>query len=341
MMFKTNTARLGFVLMALFVTRHSFAAALLEVPVGISPVMSSAAMFIAKEKGYFRAEGIDVVINPFKASGAKMVPFLATGQLFVGGGNINAGMYNAIAQDIPIKIVSDKGTVSPGHGYLALIVRKDHVDSGRYKSFKDLKGMTMAVTAKGVSQEIVTERYLKSVGLSLKDINLRKLGYSDMNIALANKSIDATVQIEPFVAVAVKNNFAVRVAGDDEVYPNQQSAAIFYSPIFMKKYPKEAQGFMNAYVRALRDYNDAFEKGIRKKEIINILTKNTKIKDAGIYLAVTPVGLSPDGLVNVQSLKDDAHWYQQRGYLKKIPDMETIVDLSYAKKAVKILGPYR
>lgn len=319
---------------------HITAAERLEVPVGISPVMSSAAMFIAKDKGYFKDEGIDVVINPFKASGAKMVPFLATGQLFVGGGNISAGMYNAIAQDIPIKIVSDKGTVSPGHGYLALIVRKDHVDSGRYKSYKDLKGMTMAVTAKGVSQEIATERYLKSVGLTLDDINLRTLAYSDINIALANNSIDASVQIEPFVAAAVKNGFAVRVAGDDEVYPNQQSAGIFYSPVFMEKHPKEAQGFMNAYVRGLRDYNDAFEKGKNREEIINILTRNTKIKDAAVYEAVVPVGLSPDGLVNVESLKADVQWYHQRGYLKNPVNIDDIVDLSYAKNAVKKLGPY-
>ena len=314
---------------------------LLEVPVGISPVMSSAAMFIAKERGYFREQGLDVVINPFKASGAKMVPFLATGQLFVAGGNVNAGMYNAIAQDIPIKIVTDKGTVTPKHGYLALIVRKDHVDSGRYRGFKDLKGMTLAVTAKGVSQQIVTEKYLQSVGLSLNDIKLVTLGYSDMNIALANKSIDATVQIEPFVAAAVKNDFAVRVAGDDEVYPNQQSAAIYYSPVFMKKHPKQAQGFMTAYVRGLRDYNDAFEKGQGKAAIISILTKYTRIKDKDVYAAVVPVGLSPDGLVNAQSLKDDAQWYFKQGYLKKMPDIDTIVDLSYARRAAEILGEYK
>lgn len=312
----------------------------LEVPVGISPVMSSAALFIAEERGYFRDEGLAVVINPFKASGAKMVPFLATGQLFVGGGNINAGMYNAIAQDIPIRIVSDKGTVSPGHGYLALIVRKDHVDSGRYKGFADLKGMTLAVTAKGVSQEIATERYLQKVGLSLDDVKLVTLAYADMNIALANGGIDATVQIEPFVASAVANGIAVRVAGDDAVYPNQQSAAIFYSPVFMEKHPKAAQGFMNAYVRGLRDYNDAFEKGVGRDAVIAILTKYTRIRDPEVYRAVVPVGLSPDGLVNVQSLKGDARWYYERGYLKKMPDIDTIVDLSYARQAAQTLGPW-
>lgn len=329
-----------FLLLTNLLSFDAAATELLKVPVGISPVMSSAAMFIAKERGYFAEEGIDVDINPFKASGAKMVPFLATGQLFVAGGNVNAGMYNAIAQDIPIKIVSDKGTVTPGHGYLALIVRKDHVDSGRYRSFKDLKGMTLAVTSKGVSQQIVIEKYLHEAGLTANDIKLVTLAYSDMNIALANKSIDATVQIEPFVAVAVKNNFAVRVAGDDEIYPNQQSAVIYYSPVFMQQHPKQAQGFMNAYVRGLRDYNDAFEKGQGKQAIIKILTKSTRIKDASVYQAVTPVGLSPNGLVNVQSLKDDAQWYFKQGYLKAMPDIDTIVDLSYAHNAVKKLGRY-
>ena len=325
----------------LFVSQATLAQDVLDVPVGISPVMSSAAMFIAQEKGYFKEQGLNVIINPFKASGAKMVPFLATGQLFVGGGNINAGMYNAIANDIPIKIVSDKGTVSPGHGYLELVVRKDHVDSGRYKSFKDLKGMRMAVTANGVSQQIVTEMYLKKVGLSLDDIDLKFLGYSDINIALANKSLDASVQIEPLVAAAVDKDIAVRVAGDDEIYPNQQSAAIFYSPVFMEKHPEQAKGFMVAYVKGLRDYNDAFEKNKGKDEIIKILTKHTKIKDAAIYNKVVPVGLSPDGMVNMLSLKQDAQWYHEKGYVKALPDIDNIVDLGYAKHAVKVLGPYK
>jgi ABC-type nitrate/sulfonate/bicarbonate transport system substrate-binding protein len=328
-------------LLAVFSTQMAMANDMLDVPVGISPVMSSAAMFIAKERGYFKEQGINVVINPFKASGAKMVPFLATGQLFVGGGNINAGMYNAIANDIPIKIVSDKGTVSPDHGYLALVVRKDHVDSGRYKGYKDLKGMRMAVTAKGVSQQIVTELYLKKAGLSLDDIDLKYLGYSDINIALANKSIDASVQIEPLVAAAVDKNIAVRVAGDDEIYPNQQSAAIFYSPVFMEKHPEKAKGFMVAYVKGLRDYNEAFEKNKGKDDIIKILTKHTRIKDASIYNKVVPVGLSPDGMVNMLSLKKDAQWYTEKAFVKKLPDVDKIVDLSYARHAVKVLGPYK
>jgi len=333
--------KIAVLFLSLVIAGQVYAKDLLEVPIGIAPTMSSVGVFIAKEKGYFTEQGIKPIINPFKASGAKMVPFLASGQLYVAGGNINAGMYNAVAHDIPIKIVADKGTVSPNHGYLALIVRKDHIDSGRYKSYKDLKGMTMAVTAKGVSQEIVTEMYLQKVGLSLKDIKLITLGYSDINIAMANKSIDASIQIEPFVAAAVKNDFAVRVAGDDEIYPNQQSAVIFMSPVFMEKHPKEAQGWVTAYIKGLRDYNDAYEKGKDKNEIINILTKYTRIKDASVYEKAYPVGLHPEGDLNVTSLKNDAKWFYDHGYVKKLPEIDKIVDLSLVKKAREILGPYQ
>jgi len=176
--------------------------------------------------------------------------------------------------------------------------------------------------------------------LSLADIKLVTLAYQDINISFANKSVDASVQIEPFVAAAVENKLAVRVAGDDEVYPNQQSAAIFYSPVFIEKHLKEAQGFMNAYVRGLRDYNDAFEKGIGRDGIIAILAKHTKA-DPKVFQSVAPVGLHPDGMVNVQSLRDDALWYRKHGYLEQAPNIDAIVDMSYARRAAAKLGPYK
>jgi NitT/TauT family transport system substrate-binding protein len=303
--------------------------------------MSSLGLFIAKEKGYFAEQGIDAEITPFKASAGQMIPLLAAGKLMVGGGNVAAGLYNAIANDIPVKIVADKGLVSPGHGYLALIVRKEHVQSGRYKDFSSLKGMTMATTAKGVSQEIVTEMFLKKAGLTMSDIKLTNLGYADMNIAMANGSLDATIQIEPYVAVAVEKGIAVRVAGDDEIYPNQQSAVIMYSPVFIDEHPELARGFMVAYVKALRDYNAAFDGGGDKKDILRILAKYTGGDDPGIFERAVPVGLHPDGRLNVQGLTDDARWFVEHGYVKAMPKMDAIIDERYVDYAVKKLGAYQ
>lgn len=330
-----------FAIMSFLLLSPVSAKELLDVPVGVSPVMSSAGIYIAQAKGYFTEQGLAVKLNPFKASGAKMTPFLATGQLFVAGGNVTAGLYNANANDIPIKIVADKGLVSPKHGYLALLVRKDLIESGRYKDYKDLKGMTMAVTAKGVSQEIATELFLHKGKLTLQDIKLVTLAYADMNIAFANKSLDAAVQIEPFVTAALDNNWATRIAGSDEVYPNQQSAVILYSPVFIEKYPEQARAFMVAYIKGVRDYNDAFEKGKNKDDIIRILNDATETKDPDLYRRVVPAGLHPDGKLNVQSLKDDARWFFQHDYFKEMPDVDAIIDESFIDAAIKILGPYQ
>ena len=158
-----------------------------------------------------------------------------------------------------------------------------------------------------------------------------------MNIALANGSLDATIQIEPYVAVAVEKGIAVRVAGDDEVYPNQQSAVIMYSPIFIEKHPDLARKFMVAYVKALRDYNKAFDGG-DKKEVLSILAKYTGGDDPSIFERVVPVGLHPDGRLNVKGLEDDARWFLEHGYIKAMPKMDAIVDESFVDFAVKTLG---
>jgi len=312
-----------------------------DVPIGITPAMSTAGLFVAYEKGYFKEQGINLIMKQIPRAGAQMIPFLATGQLLVGCGNLNAGLYNAVANDISIQVVADKGTVTPDHGYLALIVRKAHIESGRYKELKDLKGMTVALTARGVSQEIVMEKYLKSGGLTLDDVRFVKLSWGDMNIALANGSIDATIQVEPLVAKAVENNIAVRVMGDDSVYPNQQSAVIMYSPVFINKYPVLANRFMVAYVKGMRDYNDAFEKNINKESVIQILMKHTKVKDRETYDKVTNVGLHHDAMLNVSTMKNDAKWLFDKGYIKKMPDVEKVANLSFVKFAMKQLGSYK
>ena len=162
-----------------------------------------------------------------------------------------------------------------------------------------------------------------------------------MNIALSNGAIDATIQVEPLVARAIEKDIAVRVMGDDKVYPNQQSAVIMYSSAFIEKQPELAKAFMVAYVKGMRDYNDAFEKNKGKEDVINILMKHTKVKDRETYDKVATVGLHPDAMLNVSAMKDDANWLFSKGYVKKKPNVDDIADLSYVKHAVKVLGEYK
>ena len=79
-----------------------------KVMIGASPVLSSAGIFIAMERGYFAEEGIAPDTITFASSGAQMLPSLIKGDLDVGGGNINSGIYNAFNDGHGIRIVADK-----------------------------------------------------------------------------------------------------------------------------------------------------------------------------------------------------------------------------------------
>src|ERR687885_649031 len=64
------------------------------------------------------------------AKPADTVAPLAAGQLDVGGGAPSAGLGNALARGLNLKIVADKGSTPPGFGYAGVVIRKDLWDSG-------------------------------------------------------------------------------------------------------------------------------------------------------------------------------------------------------------------
>jgi len=141
-----------------------------KVRVGNVNTVSDIGIFIADKKGYFKAEGLDIEFIAFNTA-ARMIAPLGSGQLDVGGGTVSAGLYNAFTRKIGIRIVADKGSSRPGYNFSQIMVRKDLVESGRYKSFKDLKGMKVAVAAVGTGNAATLNQALKKVGLSFADVN--------------------------------------------------------------------------------------------------------------------------------------------------------------------------
>src|SRR5262245_47035028 len=138
-----------------------------QIKIGISRTISDAGYYVADAMGFFREEGIDVSILGFN-SAAQMIAPLGTGELDVGGGTVSAGFYNAVGRGILIKIVADQASIKPGYGYSSLMVRKDHVVSGRYKSFADLKGMKVAIGAPGTGTASALNEALKMGGLKYR-----------------------------------------------------------------------------------------------------------------------------------------------------------------------------
>ncbi|WP_190990369.1 ABC transporter substrate-binding protein [Pseudarthrobacter sulfonivorans] len=310
------------------------------VKIGIPAAISNAPLFIAIDRGYFDAEGITLENASFK-SAADMIAPLGSGQLDVGTGASSAGVFNAAAQGVHMKIASDKAIVGEGNSAYALVVRKDLIDSGAFTSFADLRGLTVSSYGAGGAVDIYLDKMLEKGGLAFDDINLRTLGGPDAVTALANGAIDAAALAEPQVAQVVAAGTAVRFAGSDVVYPNQQIGVLMFSDRFASSEPETATAFMRAYLKGVRDYSEAIIDGkiggTKGDEILPILVSHTGIDGATLRNAYMPE-MNPKGELLMESLKHDLVYWKAKGLVKGDVEVDDVVDTTFIDKAAADLG---
>ncbi|HLH98700.1 MAG TPA: ABC transporter substrate-binding protein [Xanthobacteraceae bacterium] len=315
-----------------------------QVRIGIARTMSDVGYYVADAKGYFRDESIAVTMTPFTSAAQMMAP-LGVGDLDVAGGTVSAGFYNSVARGINTKIVADESSMKPGYGYSSLMVRKDLVDSGRFKTIADLKGMKVAIGAPGTGTASALNETLKMGGLKYSDVDVVYVGFPEHLPAFLNKGIDAAMSNEPTMTLEIEQGAAVRIVGNDVSYPDQQTAVVFYSERFAKN-RDVAERFMRAYIRGIRLYNDALKDGHlagpAADEIIPILTKYTSIKDPALVRRIIPSAVNPNGEVNLAGLKRDLAFFRELGLIEsKDVSADGVVDSSFVKAAVAKLGPYQ
>ena len=325
------------------VTLGSSASAADKVKIGVVNSSSDVVYYLAEKNGYFAAEGIEPEFVSF-ISATQMIAPLGTGELDVGGGGPNAGLYNAAERKIKVKIVADKGSMPSGYGYFSLLVRKDLIASGKVKTIADLKGLKIGDTSKQGSGDVTLFELLKKGGLKLDDVDTYYMGAPQLAVALQNGALDATLIQEPNLSLAVSQGWGDVFAKGDDIYPDQQLAVTFFSEKLATTERELAQRFMNAYVRAARFYNDALKngrlEGRNAPEVIDLLVAHTALKDRAIYETMVPNGLNPDGCANTVGLRRDFEFYASMGWSDGKANPDLLVDSSFCEAAIRELGPY-
>jgi NitT/TauT family transport system substrate-binding protein len=265
---------------------------------------------------------------------------LANGGLDASGGSPGAGVYNAVRQGIPMKIVADKGSALPGHGYFAFVVRKDL--AGQIQSPADLKGRLLAVTGyqRGASSEVTIGKLLQGSGLKESDLRLTNMTFADIFAGLGTGRVEVGVLVEPLVTQAIEKGVASLWKRSDEVYPGQQYGGLMYGPGIIKR-PQVANAFMVAYLKAVRFYNDALSGKAPREELVSILVKHTSVKNPDLYKKMVFPGLDPNGKLNAAGMQEDVKWWAANGRMKEPVEVSRLIDTSYTDYAVKQLGPYR
>lgn len=309
------------------------AAAQEKVKVGWVPAMVSAPIMIAKEKGYFSAAGIDLELESVTTATDAMA-HVGTNRMQVLEGGVQANFFNALVSKYPIIIAGDRASTPLGH---LVMIRPDLKDE--IKSLKDLKGRTISIAGAGSIIAYEMDKLLRTVGLTLKDTNVKVLPVPQLPVAFANKVIDAADVYAPMTHQLEQQGIATRLMDPDDVLTNMVVAVSIINTDWAKQKPAVVEGFFTALLRGTRDYCQAYHGGKNRKEIEDIIIR-TGIEKRPQILALPWPSRRATGLVDPAAIQDVGDWYKANGFVKGDFPRDRLVDNSFVEKANAKLGPF-
>jgi NitT/TauT family transport system substrate-binding protein len=307
---------------------------LTQVTMGYVPVSIFAPVFVAKEKGYFAEQGLDVSLEPLPG-GSDMVVLTASGDFDAGIGGAGPAFWNAMEQGLPLTVIA------PGHAEgdpvaTPLMISKEACESGAITSVADLEGKKVSVNARGATEYWLAQA-LSTGGLTMDDIDLQTLAFPDAVAALASGAVDAAMIGEPLATKAEQDGIAVRLASS---FPVQdiQPTLIYANDDWIANNPEAAQGLVTAYLKACRDLTGA---GFKDPANLAIIEQYTQVPAALVADAVQPI-YAVDGEIDVEGLNKLQSFFRELDELEYDTDLDpnSFIDTQFVDAALQELGPY-
>ena len=223
---------------------------------------SWATAWIAKEAGYFSAEGIDLELIRVGGSTRMVAAMLGGSAPIIQAGAIAAFTANAAGAEVVI--IGSTGTVSP----FRLIARPE------IKQPSDLKGKKAGITTFGSTSDQVVRIALKQFGLEPnKDVTLLTFGAQpEVFAALQHGAIQAAPLSYPLYPKAMKSGMRELVKFAD-LGVEDINGTVITTRAFVAQQRDTALRFMRAFTRGMQRYR--MDKEFSKK----VLGKYGKIND--------------------------------------------------------------
>jgi NitT/TauT family transport system substrate-binding protein len=226
---------------------------------------SWATAWIAKEAGYFSAEGLDVELVRVGGSSRMVAAMLGGSAPIIQAGAIAALTANVAGADVVI--IGSTGTVSP----FRLIARPE------IKQPSDLKGKKAGITTFGSTSDQVLRIALKQFNLDpSKDVALLTFGAQpEAFAALMNGIVQVAALSYPLYPKAVKSGMRELVNFAD-LGVEDINGTVITTRAFVAQQRDTALRFMRAFTRGMQRYRT--DKEFSKK----VLGKYGKINDEEI-----------------------------------------------------------
>jgi NitT/TauT family transport system substrate-binding protein len=308
--------------------------------ISFNPVVYSyLPLFVAIDKGYFKAEHIDLKITTYHGSSVMQMPSVARGDIDIAPMVIGPAMFNQHSQGFDLKVIASMVESHPGwHDGEWIVARKDLYDSGKIRTLADLKGKSVDGGPDGSPISFIVDMGLKKAGLTRADVKYsqRLRDPSDWIAAMRNKAVDAIGTIEPFASILQDKGYAVKIASDSDVAPWFQVSFFVASEKYVKEHRDAAVRFFKALLKAEQEVNAAGPKWTTYE--LDEVSKWSRLPVKAVAEVPGPTYYGQFGKINADSIaREEAYWISTGTVTTKVPASE-IIDSSVIDAARKDMG---
>lgn len=187
---------------------------------------------VAKARGFFAKEGLDVELTVFTTGATATEAFRAGRGDFISAGDLPSAAMWKTGAAIGIAPMSSDTEI------FGIVSRKD------INSPKDLRGKKIA-TRMGSTGEFLVHRYLATAGMTAKDVNLIDLAPPEMVISMVRGDIDAFAWLAPFTTRAVSTGKNAKLLTSAKGLANNR-IIMSVTPSFRDKNPEAVRKVLRA-----------------------------------------------------------------------------------------------
>ncbi len=307
---------------------------LLKAKVGVLRLSSSAPVFIAQDKGYFRDAGLEIELKFFDAAQPIAVA-VTSGDIDFGITAFTAGLYN-LAGKGTLKVIGGMSREKAGYpliGYFA----SNNAYAGGLKTPKDLAGKRIAVTQTGSSFHYSLGLLADKYGFKLADVKVLPLqSLSNAAAALKGETVDAAL-LPVSTARPLMDSGGAKLLGWVGDETPWQLGAVFASPKTLTNKPLVTK-LLGALARADREYHDVILAAVKDgkapinettKPLLEIIAKYTNLPVEQVVGNCAYI--DPDGKLDVKNVANQIDWLQQQGFVDKGFSPDAIIAREYVK----------
>jgi len=305
-----------------------------KVVVGALPFTSHSGSFVAVERGYFDAAGLDVELKFFQAA-QPMAVGIASGDVDFGVTAISGSLIS-LADKGAIKVIGGALSEEPGIDGQKILASARAFEGG-LTSPADLGGARFGMTTAGSSFHYMGSKIAQAEGVEPTFVPLQKVGA--IIGALKSGQIDAW-SIVPHIAKPLDGAGAAPIIGNVSDYlPNYQVTTVFTSARNARSERELTEAFLDGFTKGVFDYNAAMVDRTAGEEAMNemvdlihkyVYADRPRDKAAPSIINGS-MRLNEGAALNVGSVRDQLEWFQSEGLVDSDITLDTLVDRSYVE----------